>query len=670
MAPRAGPRSRSVVVNAQIPASPGQMSLDAAPYNLTFGPHQHATNWSDVRSLTWAELAAVLTRHEVGAKEGACIVPAAFSGMRRRKSEATRIEVAFLDSDSGATLTDITGALAQRGWAAIVSSTHSHMTTTTRVKRRNWVKFRAGNGTPDAAAEFLVREKGYLRRIAAGARLLHEDDEFAAFEHQPCPKFRVAVPLLRPWVAAAYEGQRQANAAWKERTEALAAALGLSHDQACTDTSRLFYLPRRPADGPAPETAVLEGTPCDIFALPAAEGTRGAGSRSARRLGRVRTAESVVYVDPASGETIDLVAWARRFGQGFEIAKALQARRPDLFVGRVADRTKHHIRCANEDEHTEAGADAATIVINASESTNDGFVYHCRHGHCDGRDRLLFLRKMLEQGWLTVADLSDTRFQAGGRASRPVIRFVPGDLHKVVDRAEQALIDADLGLYQRGPLIVRPGCVRVTVAEQRDIPAQRILEVEDHAIAEAMTQAAAWERFDARSGRWMPIDAPLKVATTYRQRAGRWRLPVLVGPINAPTLRPDGSILGAAGYDRGTGLVLDMQDVRFPAIADRPSRGDALAALRVLEELVSTFPFVGEASRAVALSTVLTACIRRSLPTAPLHAFTAPAAGSGKSMLVDLASVIATGREAGVISQGKTEEELEKRLGALLLAGD
>ncbi|WP_198384965.1 hypothetical protein [Roseomonas sp. KE2513] len=39
-------------------------------------------------------------------------------------------------------------------------------------------------------------------------------------------------------------------------------------------------------------------------------------------------------------------------------------------------------------------------------------------------------------------------------------------------------------------------------------------------------------------------------------------------------------------------------------------------------------------------------------------------------MLVDLASVIASGREAGVIAQGKTEEELEKRLGALLLAGD
>jgi hypothetical protein len=39
-------------------------------------------------------------------------------------------------------------------------------------------------------------------------------------------------------------------------------------------------------------------------------------------------------------------------------------------------------------------------------------------------------------------------------------------------------------------------------------------------------------------------------------------------------------------------------------------------------------------------------------------------------MLVDVASAIATGREAGVIAQGKSEEELEKRLGALLLASD
>jgi hypothetical protein len=44
----------------------------------------------------------------------------------------------------------------------------------------------------------------------------------------------------------------------------------------------------------------------------------------------------------------------------------------------------------------------------------------------------------------------------------------------------------------------------------------------------------------------------------------------------------------------------------------------------VRTRLVSTFPFTGDASRAVALSGILTAVIRSSIPIAPLHAFTAP----------------------------------------------
>jgi hypothetical protein len=39
-------------------------------------------------------------------------------------------------------------------------------------------------------------------------------------------------------------------------------------------------------------------------------------------------------------------------------------------------------------------------------------------------------------------------------------------------------------------------------------------------------------------------------------------------------------------------------------------------------------------------------------------------------MLVDIASIIATGRETPVLAQGSTAEELEKRLGAAFLAGD
>jgi len=42
-------------------------------------------------------------------------------------------------------------------------------------------------------------------------------------------------------------------------------------------------------------------------------------------------------------------------------------------------------------------------------------------------------------------------------------------------------------------------------------------------------------------------------------------------------------------------------------------------------------------------------------------------AGTGKSLLVDLIAVLATGRLMPVVAQGANDEELEKRLNAALL---
>jgi len=241
---------------------------------------------------------------------------------------------------------------------------------------------------------------------------------------------------------------------------------------------------------------------------------------------------------------------------------------------------------------------------------------------------------------------------------------------EVIDAAEQALIDANAPLYQRGHFLVRPAIVTIAIRNTQTVSAQHIVEIGDHALAEALSAAARWEKTDNRSKSPVAIDAPLRVAITYKQRIGRWRLPPLMGMINAPTLRCDGSILEVSGYDPATGLLLDPIGTAFPSIPVSPGRADALAALQILEELLVGFPFTNKVSKAVALSAFLTACIRRSLPTAPLHGFSAPTPGSGKSLLVDLACLIAAGREAGVLSQGRTAEELEKRLGALLLAGE
>ncbi|KPQ04299.1 MAG: putative DNA primase/helicase [Rhodobacteraceae bacterium HLUCCA12] len=253
---------------------------------------------------------------------------------------------------------------------------------------------------------------------------------------------------------------------------------------------------------------------------------------------------------------------------------------------------------------------------------------------------------------------------------RPVIRIFAGFLHRAVDMAEGALMQAGLGYYQRGSMVVRPAMVPVAVSDGRTVDAPRLVDVKAHHMAEAFTRAANWKRFDKREGEWLSTDCPHRIAETFLAREGQWRLPVLTGIINCPTLRADGSILDLPGYDAQTGLLFDPQDVRFPALPRDPDRDMALRALAYLKDLISTFPFVTDGDRAVALSAILTALVRRSLPTAPLHGFNAPTAGTGKSMLVDLASLIATARPAPVIAQGKSEEEMEKRLGAALIAGD
>ena len=58
------------------------------------------------------------------------------------------------------------------------------------------------------------------------------------------------------------------------------------------------------------------------------------------------------------------------------------------------------------------------------------------------------------------------------------------------------------------------------------------------------------------------------------------------------------------------------------------------------------------------------------MSAAPLHAFSAPVAGSGKSKLVNLAAILATGHYAPVTALSGSPDEGEKRLSSSMLAGD
>ncbi len=270
-----------------------------------------------------------------------------------------------------------------------------------------------------------------------------------------------------------------------------------------------------------------------------------------------------------------------------------------------------------------------------------------------------------------LATLSRSTSPSETDKARPTILVEGGRLSEIVDQAEQALLaGGGPPVFQYGGVLVR--AVRVQGGElARDPLAQSgallLRPIELSYLREQFTKAA---RFEFLRGDGVEvIDAPERVVTTYLGREGQWKVPVLLGVIEAPTLRTDGSILDQAGYDRETGLFFDPGSTQFEVVPSTPLRSDAVQALARLNDLLKGFPWVADSDRAAALSAILTALVRRSLHTAPLIAIRAPKMGSGKSLFIDVVSLIATGRPAPVMSVGRDEDEDRKRLFAALLAG-
>jgi putative DNA primase/helicase len=261
----------------------------------------------------------------------------------------------------------------------------------------------------------------------------------------------------------------------------------------------------------------------------------------------------------------------------------------------------------------------------------------------------------------------------------PVIRVTAGELHTITTAAEHALIASGLPVYQRGNTLVQPVTREVPASRGRMTLAAGLGDLTVPAMIDAFCQVAEWERYDARAEDWVRINPPTKVAQILLTREGKWRVAVIAGVITTPTLRPDGSLLTAPGYDKVTRLyhAADPTLTLHPAV-HAPTRAHAEAALKLLEGLLVDFPFVKEErpgqpdleiSKAVALSGMLTAVVRGAMPVAPLHAINAHAPSSGKSYLVDVISAIGSGRPCPVIAAAPEEAETEKRIAGLLLSG-
>src|SRR5262249_28643626 len=104
---------------------------------------------------------------------------------------------------------------------------------------------------------------------------------------------------------------------------------------------------------------------------------------------------------------------------------------------------------------------------------------------------------------------------------------------------------------------------------------------------------------------------------------------------------------------------------------EHPTADDVKEAVSLLfNDLYVDFFFADDASRAHALAALLLHFVRNFIdgPT-PLHTFDAPMIGSGKTFLADLASIVATGRDAAKRAHASDDEEYRKLILARLIEG-
>jgi len=263
--------------------------------------------------------------------------------------------------------------------------------------------------------------------------------------------------------------------------------------------------------------------------------------------------------------------------------------------------------------------------------------------------------------------------RGGDEGVRPIIQ-AREQLTDVTEEALKAIQSRpDLGVFVRGRELVtvaRDGSPRATWG-RRPPGAPVIVSIEHARMLGILDAAAIWKKWNVREHALVSARPPDWVAAQLLCRP-EWPLRYLVGVVETPTLRPDGSVIDTPGWDEATGLLYEPgSDIPYPPMIERPTKEDAEKAARALLDPVAEFPFLAPSDRAAYVSVVLTLLgrhlIRGPAPGFPIRA---PTPGTGKTLLAEVISLIGTGREPGAMTMTHQPDEFRKRILALAIEGD
>ena len=267
-----------------------------------------------------------------------------------------------------------------------------------------------------------------------------------------------------------------------------------------------------------------------------------------------------------------------------------------------------------------------------------------------------------------VASIEDAkkRKPTGGR----VVVKVSTDEHAVTNQAVAALArNADV--YQRsGSLVhvVLDSRSKSTVSRPPGTP--QIAQIQPARLRELLAEQIDFQRWNERKEEWASTHVPVWVVGEVGARQQWSEIRHLEAVSATPMLRPDGSVIDRPGLDDATG-VLFMPRRQFPKVPERPTREDAEAAVVVLCDIFSDFPFAAPEHRSGALAGLLTPLARHAFAgPSPLILIDKNTHGAGGSLLADTIATAATGRGIARMSQAKDDDEERKRILSIALAGD
>jgi len=268
------------------------------------------------------------------------------------------------------------------------------------------------------------------------------------------------------------------------------------------------------------------------------------------------------------------------------------------------------------------------------------------------------LRALIVERFSTIPVLSGAKDGARSRL------IVVGQLRDQVRQAVSTLVKVNDPpcLFVRGGELVRIGADE----EQRPV-IQRLSEA---SLRHELNRAADYYQVRGDA----PPQEVAPPVDTVRDILGTppiGQLPPLRGIVEAPVLRPDGTIHAKPGYDAATRLFYAPADgLDVPNIPENPSDTDVRTAVGLLDDLLADFPFDDDAGRANTVAAMLTSVVRPAISgCTPLALFDSPQQGTGKSLLADVVAIIVTGRAAGTMIAPKTEEEWRKQITAALVRG-